>query len=76
MPKTRQQRITEERAGHTPSPPQVLTDKPREPRRTRAKAPSAQNTVAEGPVVPSQPLAEPGPEAPRALEHVWVDESR
>lgn len=76
MPKTRQQRIAEERAGHAPSPPHVLTDKPRGPRRTRAKTPSAHNTAVEGPVVPSQPVAAPGPEAPRALEHVWVDENR
>lgn len=76
MPKTRQQRIAEERAGHAPSPPQGLTDKPRGPRRTRAKTPSANNTVVEGPVVPSQPLAAPGPEAPRALVHVWVDDNR
>ena len=76
MPKTRQQRIAEERAGHAPSPPQRLTDNPRGPRRTRAKTPSANNTVVEGPVVPSQPLAAPGPEAPRALVHVWVDENR
>lgn len=69
MPKTRQQRIAEERAGHAPSPPQVLADKPREPRRTRAKVPSALNTVAEGP-------AAPVPELPRALVHVWADENR
>lgn len=76
MPKTRQQRITEERAGRVPSPPQVLTDKPRGPRRTRAKTPSAHSIVAEVPDVPSQPLAAPGPEPPRALVHVWVDENR
>ena len=76
MPKTRQQRIAEERAGHAPSPPQMLTDKPSGPRRTRAKTPRANNTVVEGPVVPSQPLAAPGLEAPRALVHVWVDENR
>lgn len=76
MPKTRQQRIAEERAGHAPSPPQVLTDKPRGSRRTREKMPSANSTVVEGSVVPSQPLLAPGPEAPRALVHVWVDENR
>lgn len=59
MPKTRQQRIAEERAGHAPSPPQVLTVKPRGPRRTGAKMRSANNTVAEGPAMPSQPLAAP-----------------
>lgn len=76
MPKTRQQRMAKEQAGHAPSPPQMLTDKPRGPRRTRAKLPSAYNGVAEGPVAPSQPLAAPGPEAPRALVHVWVNENR
>lgn len=76
MPKTRQQRIAEEQAGHAPSPPQVLTDKPRGPRRTRAKPPSANNAAGEGPVVPSQPLAAPGPHTPRALVHVWVNEDR
>ncbi len=77
MPKTRQQHIAAERAGHTPSPPQVLTDKPREARPTRAaKTPSAQNHVAEGPAAPSQPLAAPSPEVPLALVHLWVDENR
>lgn len=76
MPKTRQQRIAEEQAGHAPSPPQMLTDKPRGPRRTRARSPSANNTVAEGPVVPSPPLAAPRAEAPRALVHVWANENR
>lgn len=76
MPKTRQQRIAEKRAGHVPSPPQVLTDKPRGPRRTWAKTPSAHSIAAEVPGVSSQPLAAPGPEPPRALVHVWVDENR
>lgn len=76
MPKTRQQRIAEELAGNAPSPPQVLTDKPHGPRRTRAKSPSAKSSAAEGPVVPSQPLAAPHSEAPRALVHVWVNENR
>ena len=76
MPKTRQQRLAEERAGHAPSPPQILTDKPRVPRRTRAKTPSANNTVAAEPVAPAAQSAAPGPEAPQALVHVWVDENR
>ncbi|MCJ1343363.1 hypothetical protein MMC31_001556 [Peltigera leucophlebia] len=76
MPKTRQQRMAEERSGHAPSPPQILADKPRVPRRTRAKAPSANNTVAAGPVVPVAQSAAPGPEAPHALVHVWADQDR
>lgn len=69
MPKTRQQRLAEERAGHPPSPPQFLEDKPRGPKRTRAKTPSA--TVAAGPVVPAAQPAVQG--EPQALLYVWVD---
>ena len=71
MPKTRQQRLAEERAGHPPSPPQFLENKPkpRGPKRTRAKTPSA--TVAAGPVVPAAQSAVQ--EEPQALLHVWVD---
>lgn len=76
MPKTRQQRIAEERAGHVSSPPQMLPDKPCGPRRTRSKTPGANNTAVEGSVAPSQQLPAPGPEAPRALVHIWVDENR
>ena len=77
MPKTRQQRLAEEQAGHASSPPQILADKTRVPRRTRAKTPSAHNnTVAAEPVVPAAQLATPGLEAPQALVHVWVDENR
>lgn len=77
MPKTRQQRLAEEQAGHASSPPQILADKSRVPRRTRAKTPSAyHNTVAAEPVVPDAQLAAPGLEAPQALVHVWVDENR
>ena len=67
MPKTRQQRIIEERAGHAP---------PRLPRRTPAKTPSANNTVAAGPAVPAAQSATSGPEAPQALVHVWADQNR
>lgn len=76
MPKTRQQRLAEEQAGHAPSPPQILADEPRLPRRTRSKTPSAHNTVAAEPVVPTAQSAAPGPEAPQALVHVWVDENQ
>lgn len=76
MPKTRQQRMAQEQAGHAPSPPQMLPDKSRGPRRTRVKFPSANDGVAEGPVAPSQPLTAPDPEAPRALVHVWVNKNR
>ncbi|MCJ1344012.1 hypothetical protein MMC31_002212 [Peltigera leucophlebia] len=69
MLKTRQQRLVEERAGHPPSPPQFLEDKPRGPKRTRAKTPDA--TVAAGPVVPAAQSAVPG--EPQALLYVWVD---
>ena len=69
MPKTRQQRMAEARAGHPSSPLQVLEDKPRGPRRTRAKTPSA--TVAAGPVVPAAQSAVLG--EPQALLRVWVD---
>ena len=69
MPKTRQQRLAEERAGHPSSPPQFLEDKPRGSRRDRAKTPSA--TVAAGPVVPAAQLAVLG--EPQALLCVWVD---
>ncbi|MCJ1346652.1 hypothetical protein MMC31_004870 [Peltigera leucophlebia] len=76
MPKTRQQRMAEERAGHAPSPPQILADKPRVPTRTREKAPSANNTVAAGPVLPVAQSAAPSPGAPQALVHVWADQDR
>ncbi|MCJ1344270.1 hypothetical protein MMC31_002473 [Peltigera leucophlebia] len=69
MPKTRQQRLAEERAGHPQSPPQFLEDKPRGPKRTRAKTPGA--TVAAGPVVPAAQSAVLG--EPQALLYVWVD---
>lgn len=69
MPKTRQQRLAEERAGRPPSPPQSLEDKPRRPERTRPKTPSA--TVAAGPVVPAAQSVVPG--EPQALLRVWVD---
>ena len=71
MPKTRQQRLAEERAGHPPSPPQFIENKPkpRGPKRTRAKTPSA--TVVAGPVVPAAHLAVQG--EPQALLYVWVD---
>ena len=71
MPKTRQQRLAEERAGHPPSPPQFLENKPkpRGAKRTRAKTPSA--TIAAGPVVPAAQSAVQG--EPQALLHVWVD---
>ncbi|MCJ1348507.1 hypothetical protein MMC31_006739 [Peltigera leucophlebia] len=76
MPKTRQQRIAEERTGHTTSPPQMLADKPRVPRRTRAKTPSASNTVAVGPAVPAAQSAASDPKMPQALVHVWADKDR
>ena len=71
MPKTRQQRLAEERAGHPPSPPQFLETKPkpRGPIHTRAKTPSA--TAAAGPVVPAAQSAVQG--EPQALLHLWID---
>lgn len=69
MPKTRQQRMAEAQAGHQLSPQQVLEDKPRGPKRTRAKTPSA--AVVAGPVVPAAQSAVLG--EPQALLHVWVD---
>ena len=69
MPKTRQQRLAEERAGRQPSPPQCLEDKPRRKERTRSKPPSA--IVAAGPVVPVAQPAILG--EPQALLRVWVD---
>ena len=51
MPKTRQQRLAEERAGHPPSPPQHLEDKPRAPKRTRSKTPNIPEVA--GPIVPA-----------------------
>lgn len=71
MPKTRQQRLAEERAGHPPSPPQFLENKPkpRGPIQTRAKTPNA--TVAAGPVVPAVQSAVQGES--QALLHLWVD---
>jgi len=51
MPKTRQQRLAEEQAGHPPSPPQYLEDKPRAPRRTRAKTPDIPEVAR--PIVPA-----------------------
>ena len=69
MPKTRQQRLAEERAGHPPSPPQFLEDKQRGPKYTWAKTPNA--TVAVGPVVPAAESAVL--REPQALLHVWVD---
>lgn len=67
--KTCQQRLAEEQAGYAPSPPQVLADKPRGPRRTRAKTPSA--TIAAVPAAQSAALEEP-----QALVQVWVDSAR
>lgn len=67
--KTRQQRLAEEQAGCAPSPPQVLANKPRGPRRTRAKTPSA--TIAAMPVAQSAAMEEP-----QALVQVWVDSAR
>ncbi|MCJ1348310.1 hypothetical protein MMC31_006541 [Peltigera leucophlebia] len=72
MPKTRQQRLAEERAGHPSSPPQQLPENTRGPRRTRAKTPSA--TVVAGSVVPAAQLAVS--EEPQAILHVWVDANR
>ena len=71
MTKTRQQRLAEERAGHPPSPPQFIENKPkpRGPKRTLAKTPSA--TEVAGPVVPATQLAVKGEH--QALLHVWVD---
>lgn len=69
MPKTRQQRLAEERAGHPPSPPKFLEDKQHGPKRTRAKTPSA--TVGAGPVVPAAQSAVL--REFQALLHVWVD---
>lgn len=66
--KTRQQRLTEARAGRPPSPPQSLPYNQREPRHTRAK-PSA--TVVARPVVPAAQSAVQG-EA-QSLLYVWVD---
>ena len=57
MPKTRQQRLAEERAGHPPSPPQHLEDMPRAPIRTRAKTPNVPEVA--GPVVPATQSAMP-----------------
>lgn len=89
MPKTRQQRVTEERAGHPPSPPQRLDDKPRARKRTRAKTPNLAEVA--GPVVlasqsaifrvPDTQSAMPGvpdiqsamPREPRALMRIWID---
>lgn len=60
MPKTRQQRLAEERAGHPPSPPQHLEDKARASRRTRAKTPSDNELTASAPdVTPSAPERTP-----------------
>lgn len=58
MPKTRQQRLAEERAGHPSSPPQHLEDKPRAPKRTRAKTPNVPEVA--GTVVPATQSAIPG----------------
>lgn len=69
MPKTRQQRLAEERAGHPPSPPQSLEDQPRASKRTRAKTPSAPEVA--GPVVPAAQSAASG--EPQALLRIWVD---
>lgn len=66
--KTRQQRLTEARAGRPPSPPQSLPYNQRGPKRTRAK-PSA--TVAAGSAVPDAQSAVQG-EA-QSLLYVWVD---
>lgn len=68
MPRTRLQRLAEERAGQPPSPPQSLEDKPRAPRRTRAKTPSA--TEVAGPVVPATQSIPSG--EPQALVRIWV----
>ncbi len=78
MPKTRQQRLAEERAGQPPSPPQFLEDKPRVSKRTRAPTPSA--TGVAGPVVPASRVAGPLVSAtqsvplgePQALLRIWV----
>lgn len=60
MPKTRQQRSAEERAGHPPSPPQSLEDKPRVSKRTRAKTPIATEvTPSATEVMPSAPKVIP-----------------
>lgn len=69
MPETRHQRLAEERAGYPSSPPQSLEDKPRGPKCTRAKKPSA--TVVARAVVPAAQSAVLGES--RALLHVWVD---
>lgn len=66
--KTRQQRLTEARAGRPLSPPQSLPYNQRGPKRTRTK-PSA--TVAAGSVVPAAQLAEEGKAL--SLLYVWVD---
>lgn len=67
--KTRQQRLTEERAGHPPSPPQSLPINQPGPRRARSKTPSA--TVAAGSVVPAPQSAALGES--QALLCIWMD---
>lgn len=83
MPKTRQQRSAEARAGHPPSPPQSLEDKPRVSKRTRAKTPNAAKVTPGATQVTSSASKVAGPvlpatqstvrREPQALLRIWVD---